>query len=45
MATGIALAGLAGGTMSLQCTIQEGEALITGEGDPVRVEPVVLFGA
>ena len=40
-----ALGGLASRTMALQCTIQEGEALITGEGDPVRVEPVVLFGA
>ena len=40
-----ALAGLASRTMSLQCTIQEGEVLITGEGDPVRIEPGVLFGA
>jgi len=40
-----ALAGLASRSMNLQCTIQEGEVLITGEGDPVRVEPVVLAGA
>ena len=40
-----ALGGLASRSMALQCAIQEGEALITGEGDPVRVEPVVLFGA
>jgi len=39
----LALAGLARRAMNLQCTIQEGEALITGEGDPVRVEPTVLF--
>ena len=39
-----ALAGLASRSMNLQCTIQEGEVLITGEGDPVRVEPVALFG-
>ena len=40
-----ALAGLASRSMNLQCTIQEGEVLITGEGDPVRVEPVAVFGA
>ncbi len=40
-----ALAGLANRSMNLQCTIQEGEALITGEGDPVRVQPELLFGA
>ena len=40
-----ALGGLASRSMALQCAIQEGEALITGEGDPVRVEPVVLFGS
>ena len=40
-----ALAGLANRSMNLQCTIQEGEVLITGEGDPVRVEPVAVFGA
>ncbi len=37
-----ALAGLASRSMSLQCTIQEGELLITGSGDPVRVEPTVV---
>lgn len=40
-----ALAALASRSMNLQCTIQEGEVLITGEGDPVRVEPVVVSGA
>ncbi len=39
-----ALAGLASRSMNLQCTVQEGEVLITGEGDPVRVEPVAVFG-
>jgi uncharacterized protein YaeQ len=37
-----ALAGLATRSMNLQCTIQEGEVLITGEGEPVRVEPLVV---
>ena len=40
-----ALAGLASRSMALQCTIQEGEALITGEGEPVRVEPKLVFKA
>ncbi len=40
-----ALAGLVNRSMNLQCTIQEGEALITGGGDPVRVQPGLLFGA
>ena len=40
-----ALAALANRAMSLQCMIQDGEMLITGEGDAVRVEPVMLFGA
>jgi len=40
-----ALAGLVNRSMNLQCTIQEGEVLITGEGDPVRVEPGLLFRA
>ena len=40
-----ALAGLASRSMELQCTIQEGEVLITGQGDPVRVEPQLLFKA
>ena len=39
-----ALAALANRAMSLQCMIQDGEMLITGEGDAVRVEPVTLFG-
>ena len=39
-----ALAGLVSRSMSLQCTIQEGEVLITGGGDPVRIEPVVVCG-
>jgi len=38
-----ALAGLATRSMNLQCTIQEGEVLITGEGEPVRVEPLVVW--
>lgn len=40
-----ALSGLVSRSMNLQCTIQEGEVLITGEGDPVRVEPGLLFKA
>ncbi|MFV0296324.1 MAG: hypothetical protein ACK5JT_09430 [Hyphomicrobiaceae bacterium] len=39
-----ALAGLVSRTMNLQCTIQEGEVLITGEGEPVRVMPVPVYG-
>lgn len=38
-----ALAALAGRTMSLQCTIQDGEMLITGEGGSVRVDPLAVF--
>lgn len=38
-----ALAKLANRNMSLQCTMQDGEVLITGDGDPIRVEPVVLL--
>lgn len=38
-----ALGRLASRTMSLQCTIQDGEALITGGAEPVRVEPELLF--
>ncbi len=38
-----ALAKLANRNMSLQCTMQDGEVLITGEGEPIRLEPVVLF--
>lgn len=38
-----ALGRLASRTMSLQCTIQDGEVLITGGAEPVRVEPELLF--
>jgi len=38
-----ALAALANRNMSLQCMIQDGEMLITGEGEAVRVEPTVVF--
>jgi len=37
-----ALAALAGRSMSLQCLIQDGEMLITGEGEAVRIEPLVI---
>ena len=37
-----ALAGLANRNMSLQCMMQDGELLITGDGDPIRFEPVFL---
>lgn len=40
-----ALAGLAERSMNLQCTIQDGEAMISGPGDVVNVVPVVLFRA
>ncbi len=40
-----ALAALANRAMSLQCMIQDGEMLITGEGESVRIEPLVLCGA
>ena len=39
-----ALAGLANRTMSLQCTIQEGELLITSDDGSLRVEPEILLG-
>ena len=39
-----ALAALASRTMTLQCTIQDGEMLITGDGGSVRVEPELLCG-
>ena len=39
-----ALAALASRTMSLQCMIQDGEMLITGEGEAVRIEPVLVCG-
>ena len=38
-----ALAGLAQKSMSLHCTIQDGEAMISGEGSAVQVTPDVLF--
>ena len=37
------LAKLANRNMILQCTIQDGEVLITGEGDPIRIEPAFLL--
>ena len=40
-----ALAGLASRSMALRCTIPEGEVLITGQGDPVRLEPERIFKA
>lgn len=40
-----ALAALANRTMSLQCMIQDGEMLVTGEGEAVRIEPHVVFAA
>ena len=39
-----ALAALANRTMNLQCMIQDGEMLITGEGEAVRIEPVLVCG-
>ena len=36
------LAGLASRNMGMQCMMQDGELLITGEGDPIRLEPVFL---
>lgn len=38
----LALAGLANRNMTLQCMMQDGELLITGEGDPIRFEPTFL---
>lgn len=40
-----ALAALAQRAMTLQCMIQDGEMLITGDGDPVRLEPEVVFAS
>ena len=40
-----ALEAMAARTMRLSFTIQDGEVLITGEGDPVRLEPERLFKA
>lgn len=39
-----ALAGLARRAMKLQCTIQEGELLITSDDGSLRVEPEILLG-
>lgn len=39
-----ALASLANRAMRLQCLIQDGEMLITGEGESIRIEPEVVFG-
>ena len=39
------LAALANRAMSLQCMTQDGEMLITGEGEAVRVEPMVVFAS
>ena len=38
-----ALAGLARRSMRLQCTIQDGEALVSGDEGAVRVAPAVLY--
>lgn len=38
-----ALARLASRNMSLQCMMQDGEVLVTGEGEPIRIEPRILF--
>ena len=40
-----ALATLANRTMSLQCTIQDGEMLVSGEARAVRLEPLRLMGS
>ena len=40
-----ALAALANRAMNLQCMTQDGEMLITGEGEAVRVEPAVIFAS
>ena len=39
-----ALAALASRAMRLQCLIQDGEMLITGEGESIRVEPELVCG-
>ena len=39
-----ALALLANRAMRLQCLIQDGEMLITGEGESLRIDPEVVFG-
>ena len=40
-----ALAGLARRSMDLQCTIQDGDAMISGEGETVHLVPATLFRA
>jgi len=40
----LALAALASRAMRLQCLIQDGEMLITGEGESIRIDPEVIFG-
>ncbi|MBI4740314.1 MAG: YaeQ family protein [Betaproteobacteria bacterium] len=40
-----ALARLANRSMNLQCTMQDGEVLVTGGEDSIRVEPAVLLRA
>ena len=39
-----ALAGLADRSMTLQCTIQDGEALIVGDSEQVHLSPRLLIG-
>ena len=39
-----ALAALANRAMRLQCLIQDGEMLITGEGESIRIDPEIVFG-
>lgn len=39
------LAALARRTMSLQCMIEDGELLITGEDETLRLEPEILFAS
>ena len=38
------LTALVNRTMQLQCTIQDGEVLVSGESGSVRIEPVMLIG-
>ena len=40
----LALAALANRAMRLQCLIQDGEMLITGEGESIRIDPEIVFG-
>ena len=39
-----ALASMVGRSMALQCMIQDGEMLITGAGNSLRVEPFLVLG-